>query len=122
MDRHFKPDKEGKELRLKKEVTLDLEFQELWNRIKQKTTFSTAWKLVQHFSEDNRHHRGLAGALTLPQSATHREVMKGSSMNGNQQKMSNSDWVAGGSTRSHLKITHGVYEARTRGCVIRYTE
>ena len=52
MDRHVKPDEEGKKLRFKKEVTLDPEFQELWNRIKHKTTFSKAWKLIQRFSED----------------------------------------------------------------------
>ena len=39
MDRHVKRDEEGKPLRFKKEVTLDPEFQELWNRIKPKTTF-----------------------------------------------------------------------------------
>ena len=43
MDRHIKPDEEGKKLRLKKEVTLDPEFQELWNRIKPKTSFSVEY-------------------------------------------------------------------------------
>ncbi len=43
MDRHVKRDEEGKKLRFKKEVTLDPEFQELWNRIKPKTTFSVEY-------------------------------------------------------------------------------
>lgn len=43
MDRHVKPDEDGKKLRFKKEVTLDPEFQELWNRIKPKTTFSVVY-------------------------------------------------------------------------------
>lgn len=43
MDRHVKRDEEGRKLRFKKEVTLDPEFQELWNRIKLKTTFSVEY-------------------------------------------------------------------------------
>lgn len=47
MERHVKRDEEGQKLRFKKEVTLDPEFQELWNRIKPKTSFS-----VQYSTED----------------------------------------------------------------------
>ncbi|MBA3353338.1 MAG: DEAD/DEAH box helicase family protein [Blastocatellia bacterium] len=43
MDRHVKRDEDGKPLRFKKEVTLEPEFQELWNRIKPKTTFSVEY-------------------------------------------------------------------------------
>ncbi|MEI6071862.1 MAG: DEAD/DEAH box helicase family protein [Verrucomicrobiae bacterium] len=43
MDRHVKRDEEGRKLRFKKEVTLDPEFQELWKRIKPKTTFSVEY-------------------------------------------------------------------------------
>ena len=43
MERHVKRDEEGKKLRFKKEVSLDPEFQELWNRIKPKTTFSVEY-------------------------------------------------------------------------------
>jgi len=43
MDRHVKRDEVGQKLRLKKEVTLDPEFQALWNRIKPKTTFSVEY-------------------------------------------------------------------------------
>ena len=43
MDRHVKRDEAGKKLRFKKEVTLDPEFQELWSRIKPKTTFSVEY-------------------------------------------------------------------------------
>jgi type III restriction enzyme len=43
MDRHVKREKGGRTLRFKKEVTLDPEFQELWNRIKPKTTFSVEY-------------------------------------------------------------------------------
>ncbi len=43
MERHVKRDEVGQPLRLKKEVTLDPEFQELWNRIKPKTTFSVEY-------------------------------------------------------------------------------
>jgi len=51
IERHIKRDEEGKKLRLRKEVTLDPEFQELWNRIKPKTTFSVEYstdELIQH--------------------------------------------------------------------------
>jgi type III restriction enzyme len=43
IERHIKKDEEGKKLRLRKEVTLDPEFQEFWNRIKPKTTFSVEY-------------------------------------------------------------------------------
>ena len=43
MDRHVKRDEVGQKLRLKKEVTLDPEFQALWSRIKPKTTFSVEY-------------------------------------------------------------------------------
>jgi type III restriction enzyme len=43
MDRHVKREEDGKKLRLKKEVTLDPEFQELWNRIKPRTTYSVEY-------------------------------------------------------------------------------
>jgi type III restriction enzyme len=51
IERHIKKDEDGKKLRLRKEVTLDPEFQELWNRIKPKTTFSVEYstdELIQH--------------------------------------------------------------------------
>jgi type III restriction enzyme len=44
LERHVKKDEDGKRLRFKKEVTLDPEFQELWNRIKQKTSFSVEYQ------------------------------------------------------------------------------
>ncbi len=44
IERHVKKDEEGQRLRLKKEVTLDPEFQELWNRIKARTTYSVEYK------------------------------------------------------------------------------
>jgi type III restriction enzyme len=40
LDRHIKKDQDERPLRFKKEVSLDPGFQELWNRIKPKTTFS----------------------------------------------------------------------------------
>jgi type III restriction enzyme len=44
LERHIKRDEEGKRLRLKKEVTLDPEFQELWKRINAKTTYSVEYQ------------------------------------------------------------------------------
>lgn len=44
IERHIKKDEDGQRLRLKKEVTLDPEFQELWNRIKPRTTFSVEYE------------------------------------------------------------------------------
>jgi type III restriction enzyme len=44
LERHVKKDEEGRRLRLKKEVTLDPEFQELWKRIKAKTTYSVEYQ------------------------------------------------------------------------------
>jgi type III restriction enzyme len=44
LERHVKKDEEGQRLRFKKEVSLDPEFQELWNRIKPKTTFSVEYQ------------------------------------------------------------------------------
>jgi type III restriction enzyme len=44
LERHVKRDEDGQRLRFKKEVTLDPEFQELWNRIKPKTTFSVEYQ------------------------------------------------------------------------------
>jgi type III restriction enzyme len=43
MDRHVKRDEDGRKLHFKKEVMLDPEFQELWNRIKSKTVFSVEY-------------------------------------------------------------------------------
>ena len=43
MDRHVKREEDGRKLHFKKEVTLDPEFQELWNRIKSKTVFSVEY-------------------------------------------------------------------------------
>lgn len=43
LERHIKKDEDGQRLRFKKEVTLDPEFQELWNRIKLKTTYSVEY-------------------------------------------------------------------------------
>lgn len=44
LERHVKRDEEGQRLRFKKEVTLDPEFQELWNRIKARTTYSVEYQ------------------------------------------------------------------------------
>ncbi len=44
LERHVKKDEDGQRLRFKKEVTLDPEFQELWSRIKPKTTFSVEYE------------------------------------------------------------------------------
>lgn len=44
LERYVKKDEEGQRLRFKKEVTLDPEFQELWNRIKAKTSYSVEYK------------------------------------------------------------------------------
>jgi type III restriction enzyme len=44
LERHVKKDEDGQRLRFKKEVALDPEFQELWNRIKPKTTFSVEYQ------------------------------------------------------------------------------
>lgn len=44
LERHIKKDEEGQRLRFKKEVTLDPEFQELWNRIKARTTYSVEYQ------------------------------------------------------------------------------
>ena len=44
LERHIKKDEDGQRLRLRKEVTLDPEFQELWNRIKAKTTYSVEYQ------------------------------------------------------------------------------
>ncbi|MGV3773624.1 MAG: DEAD/DEAH box helicase family protein [Verrucomicrobiales bacterium] len=43
-ERHIKKDEQGERLRFKKEVKLDPAFQELWNRIKAKTTYSVEYK------------------------------------------------------------------------------
>ena len=43
VERHLKKDDDERPLKFKKEVTLDPEFQELWNRIKPKTTFSVEY-------------------------------------------------------------------------------
>lgn len=43
VERHLKNDEDERPLKFKKEVTLDPEFQELWNRIKPKTTFSVEY-------------------------------------------------------------------------------
>ncbi len=51
LERHVKKDEDGRRLRLKKEVTLAPEFQELWSRIKSKTTYSVEYQtdvLVAH--------------------------------------------------------------------------
>ena len=44
LERHVKKDEDGQRLRFKKEVELDPEFQELWNRIKPKTTYSVEYQ------------------------------------------------------------------------------
>ncbi len=44
LERHIKKDEEGQRLRFKKEVSLDPEFQELWNRIKVKTAYSVEYQ------------------------------------------------------------------------------
>ena len=44
LERHIKKDEDGQRLRLKKEVTLDPEFQELWNRIKARTMYSVEYQ------------------------------------------------------------------------------
>lgn len=44
LERHIKKDEDGQRLRLRKEITLDPEFQELWNRIKAKTTYSVEYQ------------------------------------------------------------------------------
>lgn len=44
LERHVKKDEDGRRLRLKKEVTLAPEFQELWSRIKSKTTYSVEYQ------------------------------------------------------------------------------
>ena len=44
LERHVKKDEDGQRLRFKKEVSLDPEFQELWNRIKAKTTYSVEYQ------------------------------------------------------------------------------
>ena len=43
LERHIKKDEDGQRLRFKKEVTLDPEFLELWNRIKARTMFSVEY-------------------------------------------------------------------------------
>lgn len=51
LDKHIKKDQDIRPLRFKKEVMLDAGFQELWNRIKPKTTFSVQYQteaLVQN--------------------------------------------------------------------------
>ena len=44
LERHIKKDEEGQRLRFKKEVKLNPDFQELWNRIKAKTTYSVEYQ------------------------------------------------------------------------------
>ncbi|MDQ6631139.1 MAG: type III restriction endonuclease subunit R, partial [Verrucomicrobiota bacterium] len=44
IERHIKKDEDGQRLKFKKEVSLDPEFQELWNRIKTKTTYSVEYQ------------------------------------------------------------------------------
>jgi len=44
LDRHIKRDEDGQRLRFKKEVTLDPEFQQLWSKIKPKTTYSVEYE------------------------------------------------------------------------------
>jgi len=44
IERHIKRDEDGKRLTFKKEVKLDPEFQELWSRIKPKTTFAVEYQ------------------------------------------------------------------------------
>ena len=44
LERHIKKEEDGKRLRLKKEVTLDPEFLELWKRINAKTTYSVEYE------------------------------------------------------------------------------
>lgn len=44
LERHIKRDEDGQKLKFKKEVSLDPEFQELWNRIKQRTTYSVEYQ------------------------------------------------------------------------------
>lgn len=44
LERHVKRDEDGQRLQFKKAVSLDPEFQELWNRIKTKTTFSVEYQ------------------------------------------------------------------------------
>lgn len=59
MDRHVKRDEEGRKLRFKKEVTLDPEFQELWNRIKPKTTFSVEYSTDELVKQSVKALRGM---------------------------------------------------------------
>jgi type III restriction enzyme len=47
IDRHIKNDDDARPLRINKQVFLDKEFEELWNRIKAKTTYS-----VEYSTED----------------------------------------------------------------------
>lgn len=44
LERHIKKDEDGQRLHFKKEVSLDPEFQELWNRIKAKTHYSVEYQ------------------------------------------------------------------------------
>jgi type III restriction enzyme len=44
LERHVKKDEDGQRLQFKKAVSLDPEFQELWNRIKPKTSFSVEYQ------------------------------------------------------------------------------
>jgi type III restriction enzyme len=44
LERHVKKDEDGQRLHFKKAVSLDPEFQELWNRIKTKTTYSVEYE------------------------------------------------------------------------------
>jgi len=44
LERHIKKDEDSQRLRFKKEVTLDPGFQELWNRIKARTTYSVEYQ------------------------------------------------------------------------------
>jgi len=43
IDRHIKNDEDARPLRINKQVFLDKEFEELWNRIKLKTTYSVVY-------------------------------------------------------------------------------
>jgi len=57
LERHIKRDEEGKKLVFRKAVALDTEFQELWNRIKPRTTYAVEYStetLVQNAAAEIR--------------------------------------------------------------------
>lgn len=78
LERHIKRDEVPKKLEFKKSVTLDSEFQELWNRIKQRTTYAVEYStesLVQNAVREIRKMERIE-AVRLSYTETRVEVEK----------------------------------------------